>query len=896
MAKSFLDQVAETVLDNHKSGLEKVMIIFPNQRPCAELKKLLSSGITEDNSPEILSMEEFISKNSNIETLDELQLLGMLYKHYKIFNPEEEFGKFLPWGKMILEDYDEIERNLIDPNQILSNVEAAKRLEEMDAMGHELERSFYKLWEIYKELFHLLKNQLEAQGKGFEGMAYRKVAEMFSSSTPTLNSKYYFCGFNALNKAEELIILSLLKVNKATVLWDADAFYMNNNFEGGYFIRKAIKNLKISNPVFFGNRLSEEKKTIIICNTTGKVAQAKALGLNLESNSTSSNTAIVLSDEKMLHPVRYGLTENTPLNITIGLSLNHSDEFRFLLSWFNLTGNYNAEANGYYHKDVLALVEHSFIRTLTPEYSIIVSEEIRERQLSFVPVSFLMRKSGGQVCEKLFANKKEGLIQNTLTEILNLIVLKGGGNQDTITKITDSIHLIPSIFDEQDLSISTFKVLLMEVVNRIKIPVKNTTHPGEAITLTGALETRALYFDEVHIPDMVEGKWPATSPNNSFIPFDIRKHFELPTFDEQDALYAYIFYRLLQGANRIFLYYYEADSTEMSRYIRQLKYYLPKVNPNISIEERAFNWQTSMNETPEIVIPKTEKFISAINSMKGWGISPSSLNMYFTCPVKFAYSKVYKLEERKEVTEEFESREFGTLYHETMQALYKDFEGKNVTRAMVTSLRKEIDKCLNASVQESLKLKQVWQENRNLLNLETIKLLVEKTLDLDENYAPFKILALEEKLQVEIRTNDAKWPVAKLGGYVDRVDEKDGIVRIVDYKTGKVDKLQLNLDDPEVLPDNKTKEAIQTFMYAWMYHKTHGSPAIKASILPLKTVVQGYEYVNGEDFVANETEFQKIENLLHRLLNKLLDETEDMTQTSDLVVCGYCEFKDLCRR
>jgi CRISPR/Cas system-associated exonuclease Cas4 (RecB family) len=398
-----------------------------------------------------------------------------------------------------------------------------------------------------------------------------------------------------------------------------------------------------------------------------------------------------------------------------------------------------------------------------------------------------------------------------------------------------------------------------------------------------------------------EGTIPATKRQGSFIPFDVRKAFGLPTMDEQDALYAYTLFRLIQGAKEVYLFYNSETGSkgeEKSRYIRQIEQYLAKENPKIRIEYRNYSLPLRSQPAKAITIAKDNNYYAILREKAGEekGISPSFISSYFGCSLQFLLNYVYRLRAKEEITEDLEAADFGTLFHDTMQALYDSDLGSMLSAADIKKKIEGIPEALDIALRKLHKGQATYIYSRNSLQMETIKLLVKRTLEHDMAYAPFRVISLEKEIKKKLVIGHPELPELWLQGKVDRVDEKDGLVRIIDYKTGSVKRYDFNFQNAEESLTSTNKEAFQTLFYTYLYGCRDTGAQMKPYILPLKDVNNGYRRVNEWDETYTLAALKPYEEKLKEILNIILDREKDILQVEDHSICSYCDYNTLCLR
>lgn len=928
VSNSFLERVAADIYAKLGGEPGQAVIIFPNKRPAAYLIQALSDMIIEPiEAPAIFSIEEFIASHSTYRLPDTLELLFQLYEVYKKYRPEEDFDRFYGWGNMLLRDYDEIDRYLVDTKALFSNLSAIKELEQSfmpteeqklfwDSFGEgdnsTLQSRFIELWDVVSRVYTDYRQHLHEQSLAYVGMCYRQVAELAQADSKVFSAKkYIFVGFNALSKSEEVIIQSLLDHGKALIYWDADNYYIQNRREeAGHFIRKSLKSLRNYNQQLFIDSLATEKKVIHIVGVPLQVGQAKTLGAELKNYyqhlQEPVRTGIVLPDENVLLPVLHALPElSEKISVSAGYPLKLTAFFSLIENVISLQDNYNYETGSYYYKDVISILTHSLIRDAVAEEVQSLLKDIEKYQWIYISQQELNKYSKTETLRIIFEPVKN---TGALISYFNRILQELRKNSKRQAP-DESIYLeeFKGVFEylstflmrqRIDVSKAIFLRLLREAVSNRKIALSEDA--AHSLQVLGMLETRCLNFDTVFFLSVNEGVLPASKKSSSYIPYDLRKAFGLPTSDEQDALYAYYFLRLVQGAKEVFLIYNSETGSrgeEKSRYIRQIESFLQKENPNLELHYRYYSLPLRNQPAQAITIQKDKTYYDALRDKNSRnGLSPSFISSYYTCSLKFLLQHIVQLNPQEEVSEDLEAAEFGTFFHAVMEEIYKGLIGETVTadtlektRNSLSLIMDKVMKTYSASRQENLL-------GRNSLALETIRVLVEKALEKDIAYAPFKILSTEKLLQYDLAFDDPEFPMIRLQGTIDRVDEKEGTVRIVDYKTGHVTRKYFNYTEPEEQLSPENKEAFQTLFYTWLYHKNYHTTQLQPTLLALRKVAEGYITVNAKDGPLNAGNFDDFEKKLKETIAAIFDHERLISQTDDHVFCSFCNYNNICLR
>ena len=819
--------------------------------------------------------------------------------------------------------------------------------------------SFVKIWEIMGQVYTDFKAALSAKGIAYEGMAFRKLYEDVQASSLERRTffnytKIIFAGFNSLNKCEEEIIKTLVQSGKAEVYWDADEYYYGNkSFEAGKFIRSNIKkiggiNTTKSSP--FENNLAGAEKNISVYGTPLNLGIAKALGdrLNLaikEGTFTPENSVVVLPDENLLLPVLYSLPEGiNQLNITMGFPFRATPLYNFILLLKKLQSGKRlfGTALKFYHKDVIRILLHPYAKFQSPSLFFDAVREIKKRNITYIDIHGLFKE----------VNKRRTFSNAAIPEIINLVFSAVDRTEDIhvylqhiVYSISDRIQKSSSGDSEELISgVNNYKVFQLEYIYnflsklnllndvivrhgarenflmssvifwRVLIRVLNsvrisfTGEPLKGFQVMGLLETRCLDFENVFILSMNEGALPKGSTYNSFIPYSLRKTFGMPTFEDDDAAQAYYFYRLLQRAKTVSLFYNTEigeDSKEKSRFILQLEHELAKTAPAVSYSHKILSPKLLSSSVKEISVEKSGDVLESLNKITT--LSTSELSAYINCSLQFYLKKLAGLGEEDEVEEIFSSTAFGSLLHGVMQNLFTAYISKTVTaediEVMTARVENDYD-VLFAEVLEkeiSIRSMEFGVIGRNALYRTVIQKLAVKVLKHELKDAPFNILGLEEKFEYDrnIAVNGAEHKLI-LKGRLDRRDEKNGIIRIIDYKSGASKMKTWNKKEfgqylEEIFTKPEKTHSFQTFFYAYLYGRLYAGEKVNAGILSMRELGKGVQPLKNTG-PLDADDINAFESRLDILISEIFNPAVPFTKTDNPGHCEYCPFINLCCR
>lgn len=867
---SFLNRLANELLKVTSHNALDLIIILPNKRAkvflLEEIKKTVSNNIF---APNIISIEEFVQDIAGIRTVDNIELLFEFYEVYLSIteiSQQDSFESFANWAKILMQDFNEIDRYLLEADAILNYLEDIKEIEhwsvDVDKRTDLIDKHliFWKKLPLY---YHTFYEYLIKKGVGYQGLIYREAVANLNYFSENTKSTYIFAGFNALNKAEEKIIQHLLANDQAKVYWDIDETLLNDPMhDAGYFQRKFKSDWIYykSNPYeWICNEFKSEKDIHVIA-TSKSIGQAKIAGgiINeLANNNSLSKTALILGDENLLLPMLYSLPTNVEeFNVTMGFSSKNNPAQLLITKLFKLHTKAlarNSSSYVMYFKDVIDILTHPLIEPYINANDLVFL--INKNNHTFLTQKKLLElyAQDDDLFDMLFCkwDSSSSLVLENIARIL-LKIKDNLSNEVEEEKIANAfvfsifkvINKMTSYFYGRDI---TFDLKTLQAIYKQVIEMAEVSFEGEPLSglqIMGVLESRVLDFDTLIITSLNEGKFPAGKTNNSFIPYDVKLQYGLPTFKEKDAIYTYHFYHLLQRATKIYLIYNSDsqgfDSGEKSRFITQLKIE-QQTKHNLTFQY--YNPEVPAISRQNITVPKTLKVLSRLREISDKGFSPSSLTTYVRNPIQFYFQRVLRISDTEEVEETIAVTTLGTIIHATLEELYKPFIGHILTI-------EDIKTCFLKIENEILsQFKKVYKEGeiktgRNLLAFEVGKRNIQNFLNTEieaiTNGDIIQIISLETTYERLLSDKRLPHPVL-IKGNVDRIELRNGKLRITDYKTGRVDKNNVILKDWKGLTsDIKNDKIIQVLAYAYMCEDLANGKEMEAGIISFKNLKSGF--------------------------------------------------------
>lgn len=964
--QTFLQLVAQDLYQKIGNDLSRVAIVFPNKRASLFFNEYLAMQSDRPIwSPAYVSISELFRQLSPWKSGDPIRLVCELYKVFREeTRSEETLDDFYFWGELLTSDFDDVDKNLVDADRLFSNLQDLKNImDDYDFLDSEqeeairqffqnfsierrtqLKEKFISLWDKLGDIYHHYRHNLAELGIAYEGMMYRYVMEELQPDKLKYEH-YVFVGFNVLNKVETKFFERLREAGKALFYWDYDVFYTclprentpPYTHEAGEFI---LRNLKI-----FPNELPEavfdtlrKPKNVRFISAPTENAQARYLpewirsvtkkGLP-ETPVKEKENAVVLCNEALLLPVLHSIpSEVKNVNITMGFPLAQTPVYSFVSALIELqTTGYRRDTGRYQYEAVQSVLKHPYTRQLS------TSAEGLEKQLTrdnrFFPLPSELKQD--TFLEQVFTPKTGiSALCQYLTEMLREVAVLYRQEQETddifnqlyresLFKSYTLINRLLNLIDngELNIQIETLRRLLCRLLATSNIPFHG--EPAIGMQVMGVLETRNLDFRNLIMLSLNEGQLPKAGGDSSFIPYNLRKAFGMTTIEHKNAVYAYYFYRLIQRAENVTLLYNTASEGlnrgEMSRFMLQFLVESPHTISREYLEagqSPQSGREISVEKTPEIITRMYERY--DVNRHPRSLFSPSALNTYLDCRLKFYYRYVAGLKAPDEVSAEIDSALFGTIFHRAAELVYKDLtaNGKEIRKddlEQVLSndikLQNYVDTAFKEEFFHVALTEKPEYNGTQLINAKVITSYLRQLLRNDLQYAPFFMEGMEKKVTeiIEIETPQGKLAL-NIGGTIDRIDSKDDTLRIVDYKTGGSPKTPENIKQLFTPADGRPNYIFQTFLYASIMCRKQSLKVAPSLLYIHRAASETYSPVieMGEarqpkipvnNFAFYEDEFRE---RLQTLLQEIYNPEEAFTQTEDTKKCEFCDFRELCRR
>jgi len=870
----------KTYVDYHSKTFnnQDTIIVLPSKRAVTFLKnefKILSESLW---LPEIIDIVSLVEKIADSRIINQHEALLLFYKAYNKLSADEEnesFEQFCSWAPQLLSDFNELDRFLIGTDDFFKYHKELKELSYFGQQKTELIKSYIKFWEDLPDLYNEFRSALESNGMAYQGLAYRQAFNNIEAYLEQTVKQHVFLGFNALNKAEEQIIETLLGRDQAKVIWDIDAFYLNEKQHPSRLFIDRYLNLWEKHReklVLFDEQHFESSKSLQFISSTKQVGMCKALTeilMQLDTDQLNS-TALVLNDEELLLPVLNSIPKRVEkVNITMGMPLSSSP---FSEVFEVLIAHQKAQKDSVYTKQLLKLIANPIFTDQDP-----LPSQVSSANRLFISYESLKGFNTQDAvlkvlidCLQIFSEPKDFIHElSQLVEVLKATATPAffpflNGYSTLLKRLHDTTKLYPK------LGVKDMCYLFSTYEREEKLSFKGTQTEG--LQIMGMLETRLLDFHTVIMLSVNEGIIPSGKTGNSFVTYAQKKQYGLPTHKDKDAIYAYHFFRLLQRAEHCYFLYDDDQSGlnkgELSRFAKYLQIFK---HPNHSQSTGLFSLPTQINKQEKVVIRKTDEILQKLKDKSKKGFSSTALTTYIDNPIKFYKHYVLGIREEEEIEDEVNHIDFGIIIHNTLEELYSKVSTP-LTEANIEECIKQKEKCLKKHFDKTY-TKDAYLHGSNRLKYEIASASLSQFLRKEKETLrkeSVEILALEKKVATRINTC---YHEVVLNGTIDRIDTCNGKLRIIDYKTGNVSPSDLTIKAWEdVITDYKYSKAFQTLFYALIYAKTEQAKALQAGIISLKNLKTWFMPVKkNKQLTIDATILDEFQTYLIDLIEEILN-------------------------
>ncbi len=945
----FLKLVAEYIHENRQTETDSLCIILPNKRGALYLKQHLASVFKKTIwLPTIISAEDLVSQLSGLEQADSVDLICDLYVAYcsVLKDKAEPFDAFAKWGNLMLQDFNEADRYLVDTNALYQNLKEIKEIENWSLSANELtptQKDYINFMQQMGLIYNEFTKNLLQKKQGYQGLMYRKAHENFKSSD-SINkySHIIITGFNALNKVETIIFSELVKSKKASILYDIDTYYFENKeYEAGLFLRKNFTNTWLQSKSFIADNFKDINKKIDIVAVPHKIGQAQVVANQLSKwiaeGKSLTKTAVILADESLLFPIINQLPKEIEhVNITMEYPLRFTPIYDLtdnLISIHHSVSKNNSSS--FYYVDIFKIFQNSlfvkYYNSFNPSTNLqTVIQKIIDKNYVWLNINTLedLFESNFVNIKPLFINWKSSIngveaisqILSFFNETENARLKLTAIDQEYLHVFTKYFNRLQSLVNTHTYlnSLLTLKSLFKQIIGAATVPFIG--EPLKGLQIMGVLETRTLDFENIILLGINEGVLPSGKSVNSFIPNDLKRYFEMPLYGDKDAVYAYHFYRILQKASSVLITYNTEQSLlgsgEKSRFITQLQFELEKYNPNHIITEKMLSGdKLPASITNEISISKTPSNLDLIvkklttNDTYN-GLSPSALITYKDCSLRFFFRYGAGIKETSDVEENAEANTQGSILHESLEMLFTPYIGKVLKVEDITQCKSKSEETVNTVFQNYFSQKES-SFGKNFLQKKVVNEYIKKLLNNDLNLIIqskpanelLSIINLEVLLQtsVMVKVNGKDTPIY-IKGSADRIDKLGNTIRVIDYKSSiKTSDKFTFIDFEKLFTDSNYNKMLQLFIYAWMVVKNNMArpEELLPCIIPFKKFEEKPRFIseNSKDkapLLFTHELLQEFETYLITEIEAILNPEINFTQTEDIKNCEYCAYANIC--
>ena len=943
---AFIQNIIDYIFKNYDLSKDIVEVVFPNKRASIHFKRQIVSQLSKTSwMPITSSIQQAMEKWSGLHLVDSLDVaLELMSINDKDANNKVLKQNFFGLASQMAKDFDEIDQYKVDAKNLFESLNEVKIIENYTFSEYTLSNEdSYKAQSKYLQFFSSLINYYSAlrlnlfsRKVGYYGMITRCLSELPTDELVKRidGKKIVFAGFNALTTTEEDVVVRLVENGNAVMLWDLDEYYINDKkqeagrFANDFFAKhqnlagKKDYDNEHHGISFIGNALSTAEKEINVISVSGSSVQANALQLMMEKR---ENSVVVLADEALLIPTLNSLPDSVgEINVTMGYPFANTPLYGFIDQIFRFQHSLSDSKIDLW--PLASFCDADFIKLVFngKDYDSLMSwlkDKQSSSDLSLHVKDFSSMGISGD-------NQEDGASED-LARFLTLSSTKWIDSKDCIEnlksilrvslqKIKDEsyfvknqisvagkvLNKVESLIKKYDsVEILDLQMLILQIGREMSIAMKGE---ADGLQVMGLLETRNLDFDVVNMLSVNEGVIPKNKNSNSLIPYDVRKYYNLPTYNQQQAVYAYHFYRLLHNAKKINLFYNSlSDSSglgEPSRFIRQIEYELEKKNPKVKLQHFQYKSPIINLKSNIISVDKDDTMLKKITKL-----SPTSISTYLRCSLQYYWKYIMNIN-CDEVNEEIQMNVIGSIIHNTLDELYRNFGNEIVTESKFLEVRNQyLDKCYQNALRNNNFRNGLPKTGFNSIIASVIDTMISRFLDNEHNIVKensLRILCTEKELSFHLNN-------VELHGFADRIDLLNDKLRVIDYKTGSVNPYDVSISGNAQQLHDMHDKSIQLIMYKYLFIKMLNSntlgldealiahieeESIVPGIIALQKMSNGvFELkVNNAD-LANDFEAQ-CDIMFEQLISDIFDKNNPFTQTDDIKVCGYCSFRNICKR
>ena len=943
---AFIQNIIDYIFKNYDLSKDIVEVVFPNKRASIHFKRQIVSQLSKTSwMPITSSVQQAMEKWSGLHLVDSLDVaLELMSINDKDANNKVLKQNFFGLASQMAKDFDEIDQYKVDAKNLFESLNEVKIIENYTFSEYTLSNEdSYKAQSKYLQFFSSLINYYSAlrlnlfsRKVGYYGMITRCLSELPTDELVKRidGKKIVFAGFNALTTTEEDVVVRLVENGNAVMLWDLDEYYINDKkqeagrFANDFFAKhrnlagKKDYDNEHHGISFIGNALSTAEKEINVISVSGSSVQANALQLMMEKR---ENSVVVLADEALLIPTLNSLPDSVgEINVTMGYPFANTPLYGFIDQIFRFQHSLSDSKidlwplasfcdadfiklvfNGKDYDSLMSWLKDkqssSDLSLHVKDFSSIgISDDNQEDGASEDLARFLTLSSTKWIDSKDCIENLKSILRVSLQKIKDESYFVK--NQISVAgKVLNKVESLIKKYDSVE--ILDLQMLILQIGREMSIAMKGE---ADGLQVMGLLETRNLDFDVVNMLSVNEGVIPKNKNSNSLIPYDVRKYYNLPTYNQQQAVYAYHFYRLLHNAKKINLFYNSlSDSSglgEPSRFIRQIEYELVKKNPKVKLQHFQYKSPIINLKSNISSSDKDDTMLKKITKL-----SPTSISTYLRCSLQYYWKYIMNIN-CDEVNEEIQMNVIGSIIHNTLDELYRNFGNEIVTESKFLEVRSQyLDKCYQNALRNNNFRNGLPKTGFNSIIASVIDTMISRFLDNEHNIVKensLRILCTEKELSFHLNN-------VELHGFADRIDLLNDKLRVIDYKTGSVNPYDVSISANAKQLQDMHDKSIQLIMYKYLFIKMLNSNTlgldealiahieeenIVPGIIALQKMSNGvFELkVNNAD-LANDFEAQ-CDIMFEQLISDIFDKNNPFTQTDDTKVCGYCGFRNICKR
>lgn len=946
--RSFLAEIAQSLYNRYGDDISSLSILFPSRRARLFFNDALS-GIAERPlwQPEWLTIDELMSEISGLKIGDRTRLIAELYKVYSRYH-KDTFDKFYFWGEMLLADFDTVDKYRIPADRLFANIVDIKELEgdlsyltpeqlqivatfwrnitEGTSLTDEKQR-FLAVWRTLAPIYHEYREHLTSLGMAYPGMVHRVAADMIDEGRASFAKprRYVVAGFNALSTCEQRLLKFMATSADTEFFWDYDLYYTRNREqEAGMFLRDNITMFPPRAELSHDN--FRNIGSVSVVSTASNVVQCKYVAEILRTLSSEGrldkHTAIVLTDENLLEPLLYSLPKELgKVNVTMGYPLRQSLVYSLVERLLELQRHSRIDREGrtlFYHADVTGILSHPYIADAEPAVVQQLLTAIRKNRRVMIEGGTL---ASGELLASIFV-KVEGWIalSSYLRDVIAAVAAapceedERSRRTEFLAVMAESLAKLHNSLKECDIDLtpSVYISLLRRHLQGVRIPFEG--EPLEGVQIMGILETRNLDFRNVILLSMNDDNFPGNhTAQSSFVPYNLRFAYGMPTPEHHEGVYAYYFYRLAQRCDKLYMLYCshadERSTGEPSRYIRQLEY-----ESDFNIEHIEVGVDVNLDEEEGIEIEKSDEVLASMGRFlqpeAPSKLSPTAFALYLDCPLKFYFSVVAQLRGEDDIEESVDDRILGNIFHYAAQLLYGELIGsadvgqKLASLVTTENIERVVDEAIRHEYLHTDSLSSDSYGGDLTLVRSVVVRYLRNVLSYDVAHSDFSVVQLEKPVRYDFpfKVGDKEFTL-RMEGISDRVDRMaDGSMRIIDYKTGGTHLEYRNLVSLfEGAPKERISNITKTMLYAMMMYYTSGRDVRPVLYYVRAMHDSGYSplLIDKEHKVSGamySTYREEFEALVASILSEMYNPEKPFRQCEDRENCRYCDYCAVCGR